>query len=677
MAVNVPGDPGQIDADQRKPVEPKVRHSSVISGAPDRPADRSVRSGPIRPQNRTARRPLVLLLAAVLAISGCAKYNTYFNAKKSYDNAEQVREMALKNKQDPPKPAGAQKNDYETAIRKSQKVLDEYPGHSLTDDVLFLQGKSYHRLESYRMSIRKFDLLFTNYPQSPYLEESLYLMGLNYLLIGALDRSQEFLDRLAKLYPESRYQAETRKVSGDNAFNLEEWETAVESYQAYLSLDTDIAERDRVGLKLARSFWELEEYYKAAEILQEVSNRTTSADLGFRARLLRARVHVRIGDYDLAETLLKELETEARIYNAQGEVLLIQAERLVAQGKGDEASPLLENMPTDWETPAIKARASDILGYLYMERGEWDLARPKFQTALLKRDELDDEDRTRRINDSLQAYLAAENALPDASGERIAALRLLQANAMLFGFDHPEEAANLYALAAADTAADSTVAARALYGAYLAHDRYLDAPDSAAGYAARLEADYPDSPQAFELRSGQESDLLGYLMAVRTEMQAERYASLSEEERTALVTARVGQKTTVSRAEVTPGVRRRMVYLSRRDNLMFAPTADDIARVTRNRNTTVAPPAAGLSREAVVDSLPAVGAPSGSAGTALEAAGQGATLPDSLVAEPAVLDPQEMARQAEEQAAADEAARKEEEEEKRDKERDKNWDFLR
>ena len=153
-------------------------------------------------------------VAAVLALGGCAKYNTYFNAKKAFDNAELVRQDAIRKHQDPPKPGGTQKADYETAIHKAQKLLDEYPGHGLTDDALFLQAKAYHRLESYRMSIRKFDLLFTNFPATEFLEESLYLQALNYLLIGSLERSQDYLDKLARQFPDSDFQAETRKVSG-------------------------------------------------------------------------------------------------------------------------------------------------------------------------------------------------------------------------------------------------------------------------------------------------------------------------------------------------------------------------------------------------------------------------------------------------------------------------------
>jgi len=629
--------------------------------------------GSIRPRNRTPRLLWpVLLSVLILFVVGCAKYNTFYNARRSFDEAERVREDAIRKHQDPPKPVGAQKGSYDDAIRKAQKVLDEYPGHSLTDDALFLQAKSYYRLESYRMSIRKFDLLFTNFPQTPYLEEALYLTALDYLLIGALDRSQEYLDRLAKLYPDSKFQAETRKVSGDNSFALEDWTAAAENYHAYLELNADIEERDRIGLKLAECYWELEDYVSSAEVLQEVSNNTSSADLGFRAKLLRARVHVRMGDFEVVDLLLVELQDQASIYNSQGEVLLVEAESLVAQGKSDQASPLLENMPTEWETPMVKARAADLLGYLYLERGEWEEARTKFKTAILKRDELDDGDRTRRLGDNLQDYLAADAALPDARPEQIPGLKLLQANAMLFGFEHPGVAADLYTQAAVDTAADSTVAARALYGAYLTYDQYLDKPDSAEIFARELKEKYPESPQAFEVQSGHRSNLLGYLLARQDSQQRERYANLSEEEKIALREVSDFSGSLTGMTHGLPGVRRRMVYLSRRPNILFEPP-DKVVMAAQLREAQALEEA--VRGAATRDSLR----------TASEAASEagGLVVPDSGDVSGGVDPPVTEERQAagvEETKDEDKDEDKEEdkkEDEKKKKKQDDNWDFLR
>jgi len=315
--------------------------------------------------------------------------------------------------------------------------------------------------------------------------------------LGALVNSQNYLDRLEKNFPKSKYRAETQKVSGDNAFALREWQTAAESYRKYLDQDDELEDRDRVGLKLAECYWELEDYPAAAGVLQEVSLNTVVPELDFRARLLRARVHVRIGDHDIVENLVSELRGEADLYNSQGEVVLVEAESLVVQEKPDEVASLLEGMPDDWATPAVKARAAEMLGEIYMDRDEWDRAREQFQLAMGKRDELEDEDRVRRLNGNLQDYLAAKSALPDAKGERVPKLQLLQANSLLFGFERPHMAATLYATAAADTAAEATVASRALYGAYLSHEVYLANADSAAIFRQELMDRYPDSPQAY------------------------------------------------------------------------------------------------------------------------------------------------------------------------------------
>jgi len=626
--------------------------------------------GSIRPRNRTPR--LLWPAILILLFAGCAKYNTFYNARRSFDNAEEIRAEAIRKHEDPPKPSGTQKSDYENAIKKAQKVLDEYPGHSLTDDALFLQAKSYYRLESYRMSISKFDLLFTNYPQTPYMEEALFLTALDYLLIGAVDRSQEYLDRLAKLFPDSKFQAETRKVSGDNFFAQEDWESAAENYRGYLELDSDIEERDRIGLKLAECYWEMEDYVSAAEVLQEVSNNTSSADLGFRAQLLRSRVHIRMGDFEVVDLLLVELRDKAPIYDAQGDVLLVEAESLVAQGKSDQASPLLENIPVDWETPPVKARAADLLGYLYIERGEWEEARIKFQAAMLKRDELDDEDRTRRLNDNLKDYLAAETALPDAQPERIPGLKILQANAMLFGFDHPGVAADLYIQAAADTAADSTAAARALFGAYVTYDQYLGKPDSADIFARELEEKYPESPQAFEVRSGHGSNLLDYLLARRDYQQRDRYANLSEDEKAALLEESDFSGSLAGSLLGMEGVRRQMLYLSRRPNILFEPpeVAIQAAQLRQARELEIV--TENVAAQAAADSLRAT--------SEIE----GLVVPDDEDIQGKADAPVTGEEQAADdvKATAEEAGDEDKEDEDKEeddkkKEKDDNWDFLR
>lgn len=514
-------------------------------------------------------------------LSACAKYNTYYNAKKAFDGAEQVRADQIKKGEDVSKPTGNQKTAYENAYKKAQKILDEYPGHDLTDDALFLQGKASQRLNNYRNSILKLNQLFTNFPQTPFMEEALFLQGVNYLMVGEAQRSRDTLELLEKQFPESRFQAQALRTSGDNAYALEAWPEARDAYQAYLSEHPDVDDVDEIGLRLATAHWELAEYAEAAEILRKVVEDARTAERSFNARLLLARCLTRLGDTAGADELLGHLREDAEIYTKQGNVAVTEAENLLAKGDVDGAATLLENMPTEWGARDVKAVASDLLAGIYLQRGNLDEARKKYTEAVPGGELLDDVDESRRLLKTIQDYLAAENALPDAPPDRAARLRLLQANSLLFGFERRRAALDLYAAVAADSAADSTVAPRALYGAMVVYEQ-LSLPDSAQMYVQQLTDRYPDSPQAYRVTNGASADLLTFLLAKQE-----------------LEIAAAGPPPGTSTPDVGApgpgrgrgsGLRRQMVFLQRRPHLVFPPP--ESALRARQAAAVAVPPAA-------------------------------------------------------------------------------------
>jgi len=448
---------------------------------------------------------------------------------------------------------------------------------------------------------------------------------------------------------------------------MKEWATAAASYREYLDLDAGVAERDRVGLKLAQCYWELADYYPAAEILQDVSQTTESADLAFQSRLLRARVHVHMADYEIVNLLLKELNDEAEVHKSEGEVALVEAEALMAQGQAEKAAPLLENIPPEWQNPAVKARVAEILGNIYRGRGEWEKAREKFQAALVKKSVLDDVDHVRQLAENLGDFLAAEQSLVDASGPRVARLKLLQANSLLFGFERPLMAASLYVEAAVDTAADPTVAARAYYGGYLVYSQHLDQPDSAAICRNLLVEQYPESPQAYVAgtQTAADVDLYGYLVARREVEQEQNYAALTVEELAALADiSDVETSGEASDRHGLAGVRRRMVYLSRRDNIVYPPPLEAVQNIAERRRELVRPQALEAAQQAAFDSTLTVEKtePTGNSPQVDEFGHSDTATPVTDASAP---------------ESADKADLPAETEPPKKPEKDKNWDFLR
>ncbi len=473
---------------------------------------------------RRRRSGLLLGLALLLCAGGCARYNTYYNANQAFRQAERQRDDRLKAGQEVAEPTADQKKLYERAIQKSQKILDDYPGHGLTDDALFLMAKSYHRLASYRMSMARFELLFANFPATPFEEEALFYQAINHLQIGDVIGSNAHLERLAANYPSSRFRAEAARVRGENSFSLSDWAAARDAFRDFLARFADAGDADRVGFQLAQCEFQLRDYPAAAERLRAVLTTTERRELAFRARLLLVRVLAHLGEHEAVAPELTRLREEAETYRAEGEVTLAEAENLVLQGQGALAAPLLENMPRQWLSGAVGARAGDLLGRIYLEQWRLDDANTQLREAIKGLPGLEDPEGTRRLHDSLRDYLAAKLALESARPERVPGYKLNQANALLLGLKRPRLALDIYLELAGLADSDSSAAARGLYGAALTYREHLGQPDSASLMLARLQEEFPDSPQAFASRTGGEGDLLGHLLALRERELRDRAA---------------------------------------------------------------------------------------------------------------------------------------------------------
>ncbi len=453
----------------------------------------------------------LLVLALLACGAGCARFNTFYNAKKAFTTAELVRGDRIKQGLDPATPTSQQALEYQRCIKKCQIILDEYPGHALTDDALFLMAKAYHRLESHRMAITQLELLVSNFPATPHLEEALYLQAVSHLLVGDVGGSSNYLAQLEQAFPESEFQAEALRVGGENALAMEAWADARDRFRDYLDRHADRGEAAAVGTKLARCYWELGEYDEARGRLEAVA--AVGGDKGelFDARLLQARCLARLGRHDEAADLVTQLKQEAELYGKDGVVALAQAEVLIARGKSEEAAPLLENLPVEWRAGEVPARLAEMLGEIYLKQWKIEEARQQFRDALRNANVLEDEQRCRRLDAELNRYLAAEQRLGTAGEDQKPALRLSMANVLLFALDRPRLALDAYLEVAAAAAQDSAAAVRGLYGAALIYRDHLALPDSAAVQTARLQAEFPESPQAFVVREGPEGDLYGYL----------------------------------------------------------------------------------------------------------------------------------------------------------------------
>lgn len=110
----------------------------------------------------------VMLLLASCGL-GCVYYNTFYNARKAFNGAEETRKKSRG------KSAGGAGN-YRKAIEKSLKVIEDYPDSKYYDDALHILMVSYYYTDQFPKSERRAREILAVYPDGDYVRDAtLYL----------------------------------------------------------------------------------------------------------------------------------------------------------------------------------------------------------------------------------------------------------------------------------------------------------------------------------------------------------------------------------------------------------------------------------------------------------------------------------------------------------------------
>ena len=133
-------------------------------------------------------RHIILLLLCVIAFTSCKNvyYNTFYNAKHSYQIAEQTR----KESETPGSrltPA-VYRELYKRVIAKASAVLELYPKSKWVDNALLLICKAFYWREEHSDALVKYQELQENFPNSELIPEAIYWQGLT---LWALNRTEE------------------------------------------------------------------------------------------------------------------------------------------------------------------------------------------------------------------------------------------------------------------------------------------------------------------------------------------------------------------------------------------------------------------------------------------------------------------------------------------------------
>ena len=110
---------------------------------------------------------LILAIFVILLLTGCAYYNTFFNAEQYFKNAQNESLSA------DGKPSRSTVQNYNKAMKKCGIILTDYKDTKWSDDALFMLAQClYYKQKNYLQAKQKFEEVIQFYPDTEFAQRS-------------------------------------------------------------------------------------------------------------------------------------------------------------------------------------------------------------------------------------------------------------------------------------------------------------------------------------------------------------------------------------------------------------------------------------------------------------------------------------------------------------------------
>jgi TolA-binding protein len=394
-------------------------------------------------------RPWTLGLLLLLAGGGCAYYNTFYLAKKNYNEGVKAQERSLSEA-----PAQEAIGRYDVVIRQCQKVLQDYPKSKYVDDAAYMMGASYYGKGDYTNAIKQLTSFASKYPKSSYRADARFTEGLARYRRKEFVESDSIFREIEGANPNFSRRWELYFYSGETQAQLKRYEPAAHWYRLALDKAKGRREKSRTLRQLGDAYLDGDRPDSAQMTYAECLKVEERGPQRVDAAIARGDALRQMGRYPEALAFLQNWRVFAAQEGREGEVLLRMYDVMALMGRTQEALKGYNELVTKFQRTAVAYEAQFQIGYLY-------------ETSL------QDLDAAGREYDKLKAQPTSE----------------FQQQAM-------RRSQSLAALRTYRTAlASDTTGARAHAAFMMAELNYfqLGKPDSAIAQYQRVEAEFPHS----------------------------------------------------------------------------------------------------------------------------------------------------------------------------------------
>ncbi|MBM3263229.1 MAG: tetratricopeptide repeat protein [candidate division Zixibacteria bacterium] len=449
--------------------------------------------------------PFLLLIL----LAGCPYYNTFYNAKKAFNEAERIRKETSARGNNTAIPDHA-RTLYERALENAGLIIRDHPGSDLVDNALVLIGDVFSIQKDHAKAARKYEEVIANYPESDWIPYCLFALGKASLNAADTTHAKESLRVFLQRHPRSRWSPEAYMLLGAISVARQDYPQAIERYTEFITAYPKHENRSEAEYYMAVSLLETGRYEDALTLFRCITRTGRTPELRFNAHFMAGESLQRNGNHEEALKVFENLLGKDEYEKYYPKIMLALAGSLYALRQTDQAidryGKIQERYEKERDYAAEVSQAGFELGALYERQVDLKKAEEYYAQAekrspqqfwVGKRAEARSKDirDLQKYRDNLSQALATLTPPDSAHAEALADFKLRTevvsarfrlAEHYLFRLNLPDSALVHYRLIQSNTS-QPEIAAQAAYAcAWIMEHVMRDTLTSRAGYETLL-----------------------------------------------------------------------------------------------------------------------------------------------------------------------------------------------
>ncbi len=183
--------------------------------------------------------------------------------------------------------------EVDRAQRAFQAIYAESDDDAISARALYGLGRSYLLGRQYYSAIDAFNLLLGQHPETDYQAPTYYQLGQAFESIGENQQAMAAFARYVKLQPNLIGVVIYKRI-GDIAFNIGQYEQAIQNYQSALVNDASY-QPNTINLQIGKSYERLKDYTTAIQYYKVVYETAEDEYTPATANLLAGRAYLELG----------------------------------------------------------------------------------------------------------------------------------------------------------------------------------------------------------------------------------------------------------------------------------------------------------------------------------------------------------------------------------------------